>query len=94
MQADSLPLYKGNLHSYKKGVGLGLAMWEKTELEFVKQEGKVLRYIFDNSENGWTKRHLPDLISYLNSKNVTTEEKGKGSLGTKDFWIFLFSYSN
>lgn len=78
------PIYMCMIESNINGRGIGLKFWEYGEAVLYSRSSKpYYRLVQDLSDNGWTRRHLPEFIEYLQKQNINvtviSEKEGEGN---------------
>ena len=89
----NIKVFIGNLATVEKfkGKGIGLALWKlstKTLLE--RNKLPLIQVVEDDSVGGWTKRHHPDVVSYIEKIGFKADKIWAGILDEKDSWIIRY----
>jgi hypothetical protein len=87
-----LPIFTGSINSHWPNNGLATELWKIGEESFYhSQQEPYLRFIYDASDQRWTKRALPYVLEHLENKGIPVTQvwEGKFQVGY-DAWLFLF----
>ena len=84
------PIYMCMIESYVNGRGIGLKLWKYGETVLHSRSSKpYYRLVQDITDNGWSKRHLPEFIEHLRKQNINVEVVSEKEEEDDDYFCLL-----
>ncbi len=70
------------------GLDLGTDLWIEAELNLLKSQPTVLRYVRDKSNGGWTTKKLPEIIKRLGERGIKVHLLWQGQVQGDNAWLY------
>ncbi len=84
------PKYMSIIESYIHRRGIGLEFWKYGETVLHSRSSKpYYRLVQDITPNGWSRRHLPEFIEYLEKQNINVEIVSEKDVEDNDYLCLL-----